>query len=344
MDLLSWHRSSSSSDDDATEEEDHSDRITKRTAVVSIAGAPRRRRRGNIALVTEAASPAVTAGRWATHCSLPIQWSRSEHRRAWAAIRATCDWIAQSHPTWRGRCVPLLPWPRRNHADAASSTNASSSLSAAATTDANVNATVSGHVSLTRPDISLHTNQVDSFVKLLTREMQTVAQVAPFSIQFQYTNILELFHNESRTKSYGIWRCFDAMSGASLEQLTQCCDTILEPYQQAPYRYSNSGAEEAATTTVPPVFHVSLVRFEPAVLLLPSDSTATAWENSQWSPPGECNVSSSSCREESEEDEDAVSVDSSSSEGSADSRHQITQVICQFGGAAKMHCISLRNT
>jgi Uncharacterised conserved protein len=331
MDLLDL-----SGDDSTGEEEDHNDLIARRTSEKD-SEAPQRRGLRNITLLTEAEwnalsrspegveSAVPSAGRWATHCSCPVALRRSEQRQAWASIRATCDWIERRHPTYRGYCIPLFPMSlsHRKHSKRRKRADGSADF---ALSNPKVDSTL--HISLTRPDISLHTNHVDSFAKLLTREIHTVVHVAPFSIQFQYTNILELFHNESRTKSYGIWRCFDSSSSASpLEQLTHACDAILEQYHQVPYRYADGSKDDAAT--LPPIFHVSLVRFEPAVFL--PDSAVSSGN----SPEPVCQPSPES------EDEDAAACDSSSSEGSSDSDHVITRVICQFGCGAKIHSISL---
>ena len=253
------------------------------------------------------------AGRWATHCSLgPLRLRRAERRRAAQAVRATCAWIQQRSPHYRGRCVPL--WRRNSEL----------------------------HISLTRPDVSLHTNHIDSFVQLLSREIQMVAAVAPFDISFvptESTTHLELLHNSGRTQSFGIWRC---ARHPALLQLTHCCNTILQQhYQQCPYRYSTNNNED-------PIFHISLVRFEPAVLPELAGAPGNIRGNERDSvPPMASKGVISLLLEEEEEGEDTYSSsdddDDDDSDSSLDnSSHRITQVTCQFGGAAaKIHRISL---
>jgi hypothetical protein len=368
-------------------------------------------------------SSAITSGRWSTHCSCMIELSRQEQKYAWKSIRATCRMIERQYPQYVGYCIPMFDVPRRKHPPTqphdTTKTNGSvprkrtrtaavARTSSIPTTSSKMSSPVIPklHISLTRPDIALHTNNIDAFLRLLAKELHTVvACVKPFHVQFirnrhsigcigdhgtstmtsRRIPLFELLHNEQKTKSYGIWRCCCIPSGGGgsgvtqLQQLSHACDTVLtQYYHQLPYQYSVSSSSSSSSnvTVVPPIFHVSLVRFEPAIIeftaaMQETNKNSSSMNNSrcytsdpktaeedQVNDPNDGDIygtddddetssdswSSGKCGDDDDDDtssEDLTVSDDETMSIGGNHRHSITHVTCQFGGSSKIYNIPL---
>ena len=239
------------------------------------------------------------------------------------------------------------------------------------------------HVSLTRPNVALHhTQQIESFVKSLTIELQQQQQ-PPFSLTLGPTVVMSstpnpppphghddnyynnndhqknqktdrgtttakmllkeyILHDTTKAKSsFGIWKCQGAV--ASLQRLSDACNRVLGPhYQQGTYHYhhdddnnNNNTEKEEDHHKGDPIYHVSLVRFEPCLhdyLTGMSHAGETTTTTTLVDDDDETSRASGEWSEDSDDDDD---------ESTKYYHHYIDHVTCQFGGGAKVYQIPL---
>ena len=149
------------------------------------------------------------------------------------------------------------------------------------------------HLSLSRT-FYLQAANLEPFLHALTKHL---APIAPFSLDLDAPPLL-LLHNDERTRSFLVW---PVLQPSPLVQLVRRIDTCLALYKLPPY-YD------------PPIFHVSLASFVPAI----SDEICQrVWHNNRTSCIKNINkhtstdnperqeesCSSSSCSENEEEDD-----------------------------------------
>ena len=112
------------------------------------------------------------------------------------------------------------------------------------------------HISLSRP-FYLQAGNLEPFVQCLGTKLAQAA-VPPFALSLPGLNKdgdvspCSLLHNDDRTRSFAVVATTAPSSGAALREIVRHVDSCLALYRQPPY-YD------------PPVFHVSLASFVPAV-------------------------------------------------------------------------------
>jgi Uncharacterised conserved protein len=290
---------------------------------------------------TTATNTTITAGRWSTHCSCTITLTKQERHVANACIQSTLRMIRLQYPTYSGYCIPLLNVSKqmtaktndRHMKSSYTKEVKSSNLNAASTTTKQQQEIKPLHISLTHPQVSLQTHQIDSFLQSIRNEIQSIRHITPFTIHFPvvqqshrnnnntYTHChcrcdpqqqqqqdyndcdgskcccyppLELFHNIDQTKSFGIWRVSSTSvlstttTQSPLQTLSEMCNTVLtKQYQQLSYTYPNTTVDTVPEPSdqkrnhhnnkknVDPIYHVSLVRFEPCLLHYVNQQTSS---------------------------------------------------------------------
>ena len=346
------------------------------------------------------------AGRWSTHCSCRITLNDDERQRAYRYVQSLCRTLLDIYPTYRGSAILLFtPLPsqhpqRHRHPHSVLPTN-QKKRRITTTTTTTMSSTEPCHVSLTRPDVALHTNHIHSFLRSLTMEIQQLSRIPPFTISLHIptiptttttttTLLLQnvILHNPNHTKSFGIWHC--SRPGWSnwtippppppppppllLQQLSNACNRVLtRQYQQASYHYNNknnsrnnntaSQEEEGGPpppTAQEPIYHISLVRFEPCLYdyMQPpnpilhgrsSDHHHQNDENVDDDDDMESDHDDDTDTDHDDDDDSACSshdddddVESSSDVSTTNHNlHYVDHMICNFGGGAKVYHIPL---
>jgi len=182
------------------------------------------------------------------------------------------------------------------------------------------------HISLSRP-FYLQAANLEPFVQCLGTKLSQAA-VPPFALSLPGLNYdgdsppCSLLHNDERTRSFAVQPVVAAPPSA-LREIVRHVDSCLALYRQPPY-YD------------PPVFHVSLASFVPAVAPAHEEAAvrlAACWKNSgsrgtnndeSSLPLGGENDSASSGEEEDD-----------------DGQHFITEIYCKFG-TTKVYTIPLQ--
>ena len=335
-------------------------------------------------------TPSPQLGRWSTHCSCGITLNNNEARRAYQYVQSYCDTVQELYPTYRGyailpfahRLTDMQQQNRKTKKNHGSPYRPETIIRSSTTTIKETsNEPPTYHISLTRPDVALHTNHIDSFIKSLTIEIQQLSLISPFHVSFHIPTIRcpsvsndpkhhhrttthgrnssrrlpspwDVLHNATKTKSFGIWRCTSQSSIRQLQQISNCCNRVLtQQYQQVSYHYQDDTDHNTnhnhcdLQPTTPhlkePIYHISLVRFEPCLYeymhsTTPTKNDATASTSTIFDPTsGDCDSND----DDDDESDDGDESEDDDDEATMNHLHYIDHVTCQFGGGAKVHHI-----
>ena len=213
-------------------------------------------------------------GNWAGHCYIRLRFQRRIQRQVAKGVECFVHRLERAG--YSGNCQSFLP-----------DGDASSAIL---------------HLSLSRT-FYLQAANLDPFLQGLTKQL---ANVVAFPISLNTFGNQLLLHNDERTRSFLVWPILPLASAhdhvpAPLVQLVRFIDACLALYKLPSY-YD------------PPIFHVSLASFVPAV----SEHISSRLNNKF---------------DDDDDDIEASSSSSSSSDGEESGLHIISEIHCAFGTA-----------